>query len=569
MKSLPFLILFLFLNPLFGQLKKESDYGAPLKIPFSFSGGFGELRKNHFHTGLDFRTAGQTGIPVYAPKDGSVARVSVSPFGYGHALYLIHSDGRTTVFGHLSRFSPKIEEYVLEQQYRLRQFAVDLTLPPGMITFRKGEVVAWSGNTGSSGGPHLHFEIRDTQSEKPQNPLFYLSSIKDKSSPRITSLYIYPLNDESHVNKNRSKMRVETISGGRNTKMKKQQQIEVFGDIGLGIQTDDDFDGLGIKCGIYSAELFVDQENVFLFKMDQLAFDQGRYVNSHIDYEELMKNKRWIHRLYLQPGNKMEIYKTNSGGGVLKLTDGKVHTIKIIVADAFQNTNEFTFRLLSKKCQLPIIKTDYTKHFMHDESNTFETDEVKILIPKGALYDDLNFVYHLAGKGNSAYSAVHQIHNQYVPIHVPYSVSIKTTKIPQKYQAKALIAGVDATGRLSAIGSEFKDGWIIAHPRSFGDFKVVLDTVPPTIRPINSKNTKNKIIADKLEFKISDNLSGVEMYEGEIDGNWALFEYDAKTETLAYTIDKKRLTSGKTHTLHLKVGDERKNSSEYKSTFYY
>ena len=134
MKSLPFLILFLFLNPLFGQLKKESDYGAPLKIPFSFSGGFGELRKNHFHTGLDFRTAGQTGIPVYAPKDGSVARVSVSPFGYGHALYLIHSDGRTTVFGHLSRFSPKIEEYVLEQQYRLRQFAVDLTLPPGMIT---------------------------------------------------------------------------------------------------------------------------------------------------------------------------------------------------------------------------------------------------------------------------------------------------------------------------------------------------------------------------------------------------------------------------------------------------
>jgi hypothetical protein len=569
MKSLPILILFLFLNPLFGQVKKESDYGSPIKIPLSFSGGFGELRKNHFHTGLDFRTAGQTGIPVYAVKDGSVARVSVSPFGYGHALYLIHSDGRTTVFGHLSRFGPKIEEYVLEQQYRLRQFAVDLTLPPGMITFRKGEVIAWSGNTGSSGGPHLHFEIRDTQSEKPQNPLFYLSGIRDKSCPRITSLYIYPLNDGSHVNKSRGKMRIETISGGRVTKLKNQQQIEVFGDIGLGIQSDDDFDGLGLKCGIYSAELLIDQDIVFSFKMDHLAFDQGRYVNSHIDYEELMKNKRWIHRLYLQPGNKMEIYKTKSGRGVLKLTDGKVHSLKIIVADAFNNTNEFNFKLLSKECKLPIVKTDYTKHFLQDESNEFETDEVKIQIPKGALYDDLNFVYHSVGKGNSHYSAVHQIHNQFVPVHLPYSISIKTSHIPQKFQSKALIAAVDATGRLSPTGGEFRDGWITAHPRTFGDFKVVLDTIPPTIHPMSIKDRKSRIIPDKLEFKISDNLSGVEMYEGEIDGNWALFEYDAKTETLAYTIDKKRLISGKTHSLYLKVGDERKNTSEYKSTFYY
>ena len=563
------IFIFFLLNPLSGLPQKVQAWVSPVKPPYSFSGGFGELRRNHFHTGLDFRTSGQFGLPVFAAKDGSVARVSVSPYGYGHALYMLHSDGYTTVYGHLSRFHPKIEEYVIKQQYLLKQFAVDLEIPIGLIPFQKGETIAWSGNTGSSGGPHLHFEIRETASEKPQNPLFFLKNITDKSAPRITSLYLYPLSDNSQVNKGRNKLRVETVSANQTTKLKNQQPIEVFGDIGLGIQSDDDFNGIGLKCGIYSAKLLVDDEPAFSFKVDYLAFDFGRYVNSHIDYEELMKNKRWIHRLYLQPGNRNEIYRTNSNRGILRLTDGKIHTIKIVAADAFNNSNVLTFKLLSKKYQLPVRKANFTKLFLWDEINDFETEEVKIQLPQDALFDNLNFEYHSASKNNSSYSLVHTVHNQYVPLYKSYVLSIKVHGIPLKYQDKALVVSVDPSGKLSPAGGEYKDGWVTAHPRVFGNFTVVLDTVAPKILPISIK--ENKILANKnkIEFKISDNLSGIDAYEGEIDGNWVLFEFDAKTGNLAYTFDKKRIASGKMHTLSLKVTDERKNSSKYKAVFYW
>ncbi|HWR99149.1 MAG TPA: M23 family metallopeptidase, partial [Prolixibacteraceae bacterium] len=526
--SLATALFFVIINTLSGQIKTEGSYISPVKAPFSFSGGFGELRRNHFHTGLDFRTAGQTGMAVYAVKDGSVGRIYVSPSGYGLALYLAHEDGRTTVYGHLSRFHPKIESYVIEQQYRLKKFAVDLAIPAGLFVFKKGEIIAWSGNSGSSGGPHLHFEIRDTKSEKPQNPLFFLPGIQDKSTPRITSLYLYPLSPNSHVNKSQKKMRVETVAAPQKTSLKDQPLIEVFGDIGLGIQTTDDFNGTGMKCGIYSVELFEDQEPVHAFKLDHLVFDQGRYINSHIDYEELIKNKRWIHRLYLQPGNRMDIYQTNPGRGAINMTDGKIHDIRIVVADAFGNRNIFSFKLASKKYGLPEPREACTKLFRHDQSNEFENEEVKIKIPEGALYDRLPFDYHSVLKKASYFSKIHQIHNQYVPVHKPYMLSVKSESIPQRFQSKALIVLVDPAGNRSAVGGEYQNGWVTAYPRGFGTFGIVLDTIPPTIRSLSIQN--NKLLNQrKIAFKIADNLSGIAGYEGEIDGNWVLFAYDAKT----------------------------------------
>lgn len=566
--SLAIVLFFLLANTLSGQIKIEGTYISPVRAPYSFSGGFGELRRNHFHTGLDFRTAGQIGMPVCAVNDGSVARLYVSPSGYGLAMYLLHEEGHTTVYGHLSAFHPKIASYVTEQQYKLKKFAVNLTIPAGLFPFKKGEIIAWSGNSGSSGGPHLHFEIRDTKSEKPQNPLFFIPGIHDKTSPRITSLYLYPISENSHVNKSVKKLRLETIVSPRKTTLKDQRLIEVFGDIGIGIQTIDDFDVTGMKCGIYSAELFADQEPILSFKMDHLAFDQGRYINAHIDYEELIRNKRWIHRLYLQPGNKMEIYQTNPGRGVLNLSDGKIHSIKIVVADAFGNSNIFSFKLISKKIQIPEHKELNTRIFSFDQSNEFENEEVKIRIPDGALYDRLPFDYHSVSKKASFFSRIHQVHNPYVPLHKPYMLSIKSEAIPQRLQSKALIVLVDPAGKRSSVGGEYQNGWVTANPGSFGTFGIVLDTIPPTIRPVTIKENKTLLSQNKITFKISDNLSGIADYEGEIDGNWALFEYDAKTGTIEYTIDRKRIGSGKNHTLHLTVKDERKNKSEYKANFY-
>lgn len=546
-----------------GQVK----YLSPLKGPFSFSGGFGDLRRNHFHTGLDFRTGGQIGSPVYAISEATVARVSVSPYGYGHALYLVHPDGQTSVYGHLSRFQPKIEAYVLTQQYLKKQFAVDLIVPPGLITFKKGELVAWSGNTGSSGGPHLHFEIRDTKSEKPQNPLFYLPGISDKSSPRINSLYVYPVTGNSLVSGSNRKLRFETASSGKVTTLKNKLPLEVFGEIGIGIQSDDDFNGTGFRCGIYSVELFLDQHQVFSFQLDHLAFDQGRYVNSHIDYEEMIRNKRWIHKLFLQPGNRMEIYQTTPERGVLKLSDGKAHTIKIIVSDAFKNSNTLTFNLISKIKPIPSSKQTNSATFLYDKSNEFSAPGVKIRIPEGALYDHLDFTYHSKPGGNLFLSSIHQVHNQYVALHKSYSLTIDVQKVPARLQQKLLIVSLSPSGSISPVGGVFEDNCITAQTRTFGDFAVALDTIPPTIRPLNIKDDSALTNRSRIEFKISDNLSGVDTYEGEIDGNWVLFEYDAKTDYLFYIVDKERLSLGKKHFLKLTVTDERKNKSEFHANF--
>ncbi|MCK9639453.1 MAG: M23 family metallopeptidase [Prolixibacteraceae bacterium] len=566
--SIAISLLFLMINGATGQIKRESGYLLPLKIPVSFSGGFGELRKNHFHTGLDFRTAGQIGLPVYATKEGSISRISVSPTGYGHALYLLHPDGHTTVYGHLSRFDPKIESYVVGEQYRLQQFAVDLKIPAGLLIYKKGEIIAFSGNSGSSGGPHLHFEIRDTQSERPQNPLFYLRAIPDKSAPRINSLYVYPLTTKSSVNKSANKLRIEILSKGQISSLKIKQPIEVYGEIGLGIQSYDDFNGTGLKCGIYSAEMFLDQEPAFSFKMDHLAFDLGRYVNSHMDYEELIKSKRWIHRLFLQPGNKMDIYQTDSNRGILKMADGKNHSVKIIVTDALGNSNTLSFKLLSKKFQVPETKHTGTKFFPYDRSNQFVNEEVKVDIPEGALYDNLPFIYHSEPNSGGYFSKIQGIHYPYVPVHKHYSLSIKTMGIPSSQQNKALIVLVEPKGGLSAVGGEFVNGWVTASTRFFGNFAVVLDTVPPKIQPLSIRDGKTLLNKQKIEFKIADNLSGIYSYKGEIDGNWVLFEYDAKTALLVYYIDKKRIVLGKSHKLQLTVSDERNNIAVYKADFY-
>jgi hypothetical protein len=568
LKILPVIFVLSFLSVrLNGQLKMTSDYVSPIRTPLSFSGGFGELRRNHFHTGLDFRTSGQTGIPVYAAKEGSVARISVSASGYGNALYLVHPDGNTTVYGHLQRFHPKIEAYVRSQQYSLKQFAVNLTLPAGSIAFKKGDLVAWSGNSGSSGGPHLHFEVRNTISEKPQNPISYIPGILDKSSPRIFSLYLYPLSANSSVNKSRNKVRLETIPANHITRLKNQLPAEVYGDIGVGIQTDDDFNGAGFKCGIYSAELYLDQELVYTVRFDHLAFDQGRYVNSYADYEELAKSKRWIQRLFLQPGNKMEISKTNDTRGILKLSDGKTHQVKIIVSDAFNNATSLSFKLISNALKLPDREEEFTRKFYYDKQNKYETSDLKIVMQEGSLYEDLNFLYRNTVKNGQFVSQIHSIHNQYVPVHLPYSLSIKTLQVPLDLQSKILIVMVNNTGNLSPVGGDYSEGWITARPRAFGDFAVVTDTVPPVIRPVNIRNN-NLVNKARIDFKITDNLSGIEIYEGEIDGDWVLFEYDAKTDMLSYTIDKSKLKPGRKHSLQLRVADQRKNVAVYKTVFY-
>jgi hypothetical protein len=547
----------------------NDSFTGPLKPPFLFSGNFGELRPSHFHSGLDFRTQGQTGLPVFAVKEGYISRIGVSPVGYGNALYMNHPDGTTSVYGHLERFLPRLQEYVKDKQYDRESYTVNITLSTEEFHFKKGEIIAWSGNSGSSGGPHLHFEMRNTQSERAYNPIFYIPGIKDNSAPKITALFVYPVTANSNVGQEHSKKRFETIAVPGGYRLKLNLPVDLYGKIGFGIQAEDYFSGVGLKCGIYSATLFCDGKQVFGFKMNNFSFDETLYANSQADYEEYLKSKRWVQRLYRQPGNHLDIYDSADKNGILTLENGKGHDFEIVVCDAFKNKTSLKFRTTIKKSQLPAKNQPITVLFMFDQSNEFENNKIKVNVPKGALYNNIGFVWKSSPQPAGCYSELHQVHSKFVPLYLPYSLSIKCNSLPEELRDKALIVMVDpATGQKTAIGGEYSGGWITAKTNLFGSFSVAVDKMPPVITSLSIRNNKILTNSSKVQFQIADDLSGIKTYRGEIDGEWVLFEYDAKSKTLTYTFDKNRMVFGNSHLLRLVVTDNRENSSEYKAIIY-
>ncbi len=558
----------------FSELSAQNHPGndpiiCPVKPPYLFAGSFGELRPNHFHSGLDFRTQGQTGMPVFAVKDGYVSRVGISPTGYGKALYMNHSDGTTSVYGHLERFHPKIQKYVREKQYDKENFPIDLTLSSNEFSFNKGDIIAWSGNSGSSGGPHLHFEIRVTDSERAINPLFYNLGIKDNSAPKIRAFYAYPLTANSNVGPDRSKKRFEVVAGQGGYRLKNNLPVELYGKIGFGIQADDDFNGNGFKCGIYSATLFCDGKEIFGFKMNGFSFDDSRYANAQADYEAYIQSHRWIQRLYRLPGNHLDIYNHPDNNGILSLDDGKNHEFEIVAADAFKNKSSLKFRTIPKKSKLPDKKQNFSKQFLFDQSNHFENENIRIDLPKEALYDNIGFVWKSAPKPVGCFSELHQVHSKFIPLQKSYTLSISCNDLPRSLTNKALIVNIEATtGQKSAIGGEYSGGWVTVKTNVFGSFAVAIDKTPPVILPLSIKDKKVLTDNNKLQFIITDDLSGIKNYRGEIDGEWILFEYDAKSKLLTYIFDKDRMTFEKNHLLRLVVTDKKENSSEYKALIY-
>ena len=544
-------------------------FTGPIKPPYFFSGDFGELRPAHFHSGLDFRTQGKTGLPVFAVKDGYISRIGVSPIGYGNALYMNHPDGTTSVYGHLERFRSELQEYVREKQYDQESFPINITLSSGEFNYKKGEIIAWSGNSGSSGGPHLHFEIRNTASERACNPIFYNFGIKDNSAPKITAIYVYPLTATSNVGQDRSKKRFETVPVPDGYRLKNNQAIQLYGKIGIGIQAEDYFNGVGLKCGIYSATLFCDGKQVFGFKMESFSFDDSRYANSQADYEEYIKAHRWIQRLYKQPGNHLDIYYPADRSGILNLDDGKGHEFEIVVNDAFKNKVSLKFHTTSKKSSLPAKIQTSGKLFQFDQPNAFENDRIRVDIPKGALYDNLDFVWKSAPKPTGCYSELLQVNSKFIPLQKPYSLAIKCVGLPEELRNKALIVAIDpTTGQKAAIGGDYSGGWVTVKTYLFGSFAIAVDRTPPVITSLSIKDNKTLTNASKLQFKIADDLSGIKTYRGEIDGNWVLFEYDAKSKLLSYTFDKNRMVFGKSHLIRLVVTDYKENSTEYKAIIY-
>ena len=560
-----YFLLFVFISLKISAQSESFSY--PVKIPVFLSANFCELRPNHFHGGIDIKTEQRIGVPMYAAMEGFIYRIVVSPGGYGNALYIEHPNGKSTVYGHLDRFRDDIQAYVKEEQYRQKSFAVDLSPDKEQFRIEKEELIAFGGNSGSSGGPHLHFEIRDTPTQDALNPLAFYPDIRDNIPPRIYSVLVYPLSETGHVNFASFPQKYQVAGSGNSFSLAKSPQIEVYGKIGIAVNTNDFYDGSHNPCGIYSAELKVDDNLIFAFTFDRMPFSDTRYMNSHIDYSESVDRGTRIHRMWQLPGNQLKIYRKDLTNGIFDVEDGQNRKVELVLSDLAGNTSTVRFTLKGSFREIRKPEMANSRFFPYDEENFLVTPDLEFFAPKGAFYDDFYFRYDSLPRATTTYSALHQIHNDGTPVHDAVTLRIKTTGLPEHLIGKAFIAKISVNGYRSYSGGKYSDGWFTTETRTLGRYAVVADTIPPVI---NSLSLKNNALTEsnRIRFTISDNLAGIKSYEGTINGEWALFEYDAKNRLLVYRFDPARLTLGKRHQLVLQVTDNAGNIATYEANFW-
>ena len=539
-------------------------FSPPLKIPLLLSANFGELRPDHYHSGIDIKTEGVTGKEVFSCADGTIYLLVVSPVGFGNAVYIRHSSGYSTVYAHLDRFSPEIAEYVNAYQYQNKSYAVTIYPPAHRFQVRQGQLIGYSGNSGSSGGPHLHFEVRKTDGEKPVNPLKFGFDITDNLKPVISRLAIYPGSANTIINNSGKKILMPASGGNGKYTLHPDNEIRINGLAGFGISSRDMVNYTSNKFGISSIELIIDSIPWFTYKIDEFSFSETRYINAHIDYEASIKSDMEIERAFVLPNDKLSLYSNYMNNGFFDFSDGLVHSVSIRVKDGKDNTSVLSFRVKSDpgmKGTSGITRDSVTKVMPYGRINNFTSEGIAVSIPAASLYDTLFFKYSKAARIRNTLSEIHKVHNVYTPLHRPIRISIRPDTIPSGKSSKLLIVQVDKIGRLKPAGGKYADGYISSDISSLGDYAVGIDTVPPVINGNTFSSGPDLRGKKELRFRIVDDFSGIKSYSGTIDGKWALFEYDAKNNLLIYRFDDTRLTSGSSHSLSLTVTDNRDNST--------
>jgi len=565
------IIIFTYLLSLSDETPKiRSLFISPVNIPLALSANFGELRSDHFHSGIDIKTQGVIGKEVVAAASGYIYRIGVSAGGFGKALYMRHpSTGYSTVYAHLDRFAPEVEEYVISRQYEEKSFQVSLFPPRDKFYFRQGDLIGWSGNSGSSSGPHLHYEIRKSENEIPVNPLLFEFGIEDNIEPVIEMLAIYPVNRGTLIN-NQNRVRKIRVAGGHgNYYIPSDNVIRINGMAGFGIKSYDLLNNSYNRCGPYSIELLIDSIPVYHYRMDAFSFSETRYINSHIDYETYIREKTHYHRTYILPNDKLSVYQHSLNRGIFSFNDGKTHHVEIIVSDLHNNKSVLSFKVIAGN-GLSSGPGPYGSESIvmpHGRNNKYATKNVTVTIPSGALYDTLFFNYSRRSGTADIYSDMHQIHNRFTPVHRAYSLSIRPDRVPEGKELKLLIIQQGDENRRNPLNTRWEGGYLHAQPNSFGNFYVGIDTVPPVITPVGLIQGINLTGRREIRIRITDNLSGIKSFEPLIDGKWVLFEYDQKNNVLIHKFDPGRIEKGSKHTLSLTVTDNKDNYSVYNCDF--
>lgn len=553
-----FQILFIFLVFIFisqvaiSQNKSYPKYSfsSPVKIPITLSGSFGELRPNHFHSGIDIKIGGEEGEKVYSPFDGEVSRIKIQAYGGGKNLYIQHTNGYTTVYMHLQKFSYKIEKYVRNYQYEKQTYEFDINIPKGKLRIEKGELIAYAGNSGSSSGPHLHYEIRDTKTENIINPLYFGLEVADTTAPYISSILISPEGEYSRIEGMRDKQIFDNI--------RDFDTIRVTNKISLGIKAFDQENDLSSKNGAYIYSVKVNDKAFWDFQIDEFSFSNSKYINACIDYELYSKTgQRFLFTKKL-PNNQFSNFITYSNNGILEFEVYETKKIEYIIKDFQSNLKTLTFFLQSQPTfpsNYHIIDDKPTHIFYWEKENKIIDEGIKVFVPKNSLYDDCFVTYEKVIDSSSKEPIYKILSNEALHNNMELKIQIPKTLLDNPKLKNKLIV-VEKKGRYSVSkGGKQEGNEIVTKVNSFGEFGVSYDTITPEINPINFKS--NKKLSKKqttLKVRIKDNLSGITTYKGYLNNKWILMEYDGKSSTLTYTIDSKELNSPN-NTLRVVVTD--------------
>lgn len=556
-------LLFLLLAiPIFAQNNYPKDYfKSPLDIPLYLSGSFGELRNNHFHTGLDFKTQQKEGLNVYASADGYISRIKISTFGYGKAIYITHPNGFTTVYGHLKKASGRIEAFIRENHYKEETYEIEMFPRPDELLVKQGEIIALSGNSGGSGGPHLHFEFRDTESEKPINPMLFGfdALVKDTKLPQVNTLMVYPIGDNSIVNQSQRPLALNLSLQKDGSYL--SEKVLVNGKVGFGISAYDMFDFNYNKNGVFRVASFLNGKTAFDYEFNTFAFDESRYINALLDFYRYKKMGVRIQKLFMTNPYPLSVIKTDENFGIIDVKPNLANAYRIEVSDF--NNNKVVVNVPIQYSPLVAnvsrdIKT--TNYFLKaNNDNIYKKDNISVFVPAGTFYEDFYLNFDVRDDTLT-------FHDESIAVHNNFTVTIENNKFTPAEKEKMFIASVEGK-KLGYNATKVKDSVFTTYTKNLGVFTLARDTIAPRISPVNIPEGKWLSKQWSIQLTISDNLSGIKSYNGYLNGKWILFEYDYKTKKITHEFDDNFILAGR-NDLKVVVSDNVGNSTIFETHFF-
>lgn len=554
MKGLFFLsVSLLLITSVYAQVEKV-NYRSPLDIDLIVNGTFGELRSNHFHSGIDFSTQRKVGIPVYAIEDGVVNRIKVSSYGYGNVLYIRHPNGYTSVYAHLEAFEEPIATYVKKEQYKQQKFDVELFPLANELNIKRDQIISYTGNTGSSGGPHLHFELRDTSTEEIINPytLGMFSSIKDTQKPILNGLWVYPANNEVGV---QGVFKPIPINYTRmNNGEYKADKVFTNGAIGFGINSYDILENSTGKNGLYEIVLKVNGSVYAHVVFDRFSFDKTRYINHFIDFKKMQEEGQLIQKLFNKNELPIPIFKKIKKEGFLEVAENEDYQVVVEISDFHKNKQVIHIPVSYNYYDVPQTEAPYTTHIDYYRDYAYEEDNLYVQWKAGTFYEDVYLDINLSN--NEIF-----LGKDVIPVHenIDLRINVENMNINKD---KAFIARIDGN-KIIYNDTWKRDNDFRIRTKNLGKYKIAVDEIPPTV--VNKTN-KKVTLRDELIFEIQDDLSGIATFSGTINGNWALFTYDYKTKLIKHQLSEGIATKGE-NILLLEIKDRIGNNVIFEYPF--